>query len=331
MNNSLYIFTIDSLSDSKYEVDIYPNLISSGGSNQTHRNIRLNFDGYDSDNMDMNFAVYDKKIYAVAHVNTGDTYGLFVFDINSVSQSATYVSYKSVKEFELNTVLNISTAAESDSKIYDILYQDGCVYMLYKEKITTTEQDFYSRGCVIKYDFFTKETSFIGLTTNCLAKNSGFKLKTLDSYDKKILYTESSCTEQYLPEVYGDDNTPVSSAYVNLFFPAENEKSFYGPTKFIAVKPKQLVIADEGYYFYTDNENFLKFTNVNNVVLVDLEDFSVGEIISIDPEISMSEDDADNMAMSSISLDYETTFFTSIGEFSNDSCYIGAINDDITQ
>ncbi len=51
-------------------------------------------------------------------------------------------------------------------------------------------------------------------------------------------------------------------------------KAFYGPQKFIAIKPKKLIISDDGIAFYTDAEGLYKYKNVNRVVIVDLEKFS---------------------------------------------------------
>ena len=54
--------------------------------------------------------------------------------------------------------------------------------------------------------------------------------------------------------------------------PPENDADFayfYGPRKFIAKKPDELVIADDGCY-YDEENNLLK--NKNRVVTVDLDD-----------------------------------------------------------
>ena len=50
--------------------------------------------------------------------------------------------------------------------------------------------------------------------------------------------------------------------------------AFVGPTKIIGIKPKKLVIADDGYAFYTDSD-MLYYKNVNRVVTIDLERFVI--------------------------------------------------------
>ena len=51
--------------------------------------------------------------------------------------------------------------------------------------------------------------------------------------------------------------------------------AFYGPEKFIAIKPKKLVIADDGLAYYTNDDGALAYRNVNRVVIVDLESFAI--------------------------------------------------------
>ena len=54
--------------------------------------------------------------------------------------------------------------------------------------------------------------------------------------------------------------------------------AFYGPEKFIAIKPKKLVIADDGIAYYTNDDGALAYRNVNRVVIVDLQTFSIESI-----------------------------------------------------
>ena len=64
---------------------------------------------------------------------------------------------------------------------------------------------------------------------------------------------------------------------------AENENYFYGPKKFIARKPDELVIADDGGYcdIYFDGNGKEKINNcinINRVVTVDLKDESMSAV-----------------------------------------------------
>lgn len=56
-------------------------------------------------------------------------------------------------------------------------------------------------------------------------------------------------------------------------FPADTQlssKYFYGPRKFLAIKPKKLIFADDGFMFYGTNDN-LSGKDVNQVIEFDIE------------------------------------------------------------
>ena len=55
------------------------------------------------------------------------------------------------------------------------------------------------------------------------------------------------------------------------------DPKFYSPQKFIAIKPKKLVIADSGIAFYTD-DGMWAYKNVNRIVTVDLERFVIESV-----------------------------------------------------
>ena len=52
---------------------------------------------------------------------------------------------------------------------------------------------------------------------------------------------------------------------------SQPENYFYGPRKFIAVKPKKLVIADDGLFFYKDDNEEYKYKNINRIIEYDIE------------------------------------------------------------
>ena len=67
--------------------------------------------------------------------------------------------------------------------------------------------------------------------------------------------------------------------------------TFYAPQKFLAVMPKKLVIADEGYWISNPNSPKDNSGFVNRVVTVDLDDYSSTEVdvgVSFDLDISIT-------------------------------------------
>ena len=62
---------------------------------------------------------------------------------------------------------------------------------------------------------------------------------------------------------------------------AENtdaEKFLSSPSKVVGIKPKKLVIADDGLAFYTEADGSLAYKNINRLVTIDLEEFVIESI-----------------------------------------------------
>ncbi len=173
----------------------------------------------------------------------------------------------------------------------DILYQEGKLYLLVREKgpdmedMTpgTPDYSIRSRGGVVTVDVSNPASPIVSSEVIGLAKESfdhtgkAFYLYE-DEYQTKPLYTSADKKERY--KVYSDNTNEyqgqeIGSRLPYIFAPTTKtaSKYFYGPSKFIAIKPKKLVIADEGYAFYTDNDAYC-FKNVNRIVEIDLETFA---------------------------------------------------------
>ena len=73
----------------------------------------------------------------------------------------------------------------------------------------------------------------------------------------------------------------------NIYCPEYEDEDFYGPEKFIAIKPKKLVIADNGLAYYTDDNDAYRVKNLNRVVTVDLETFAL-EVSEVDSSIKFA-------------------------------------------
>ena len=81
------------------------------------------------------------------------------------------------------------------------------------------------------------------------------------------------------------ENVGKTLAFPDIYGVNETEKYLSAPAKVIAVKPKKLVIADDGCAFYTDSE-CLKYKNMNRIVTVDLEGFVVESVQTTTAEFS---------------------------------------------
>ena len=89
----------------------------------------------------------------------------------------------------------------------------------------------------------------------------------------------NSVTYNVLPVTQTTDTPPKpESIDFTIYQPSSiTSPYFFGPRKFIAVTPKKLVIADDGLFFYTDNDAW-NFKNSDRIIVVDLENFSIESI-----------------------------------------------------
>ena len=284
----------------------YPNMISSNGANTDNEEISLGCGNINS------FVVYDGKAYALFKEND---YIIRVFDTYDEEPKKPMIKEYSVN---LNDFFN---DALGTPMITDMLYQDGRLYLLYKEAFSwsgsPSPTTIGNRGAVIEVNLFDGSVRNTGLTTSALS-NTEYKLQ---GYNNSLMYADSACTTPYIPPEEILTNANVE--YPDICFPNEGEKSFYGPTRFIAVKPKKLVIADEGLTFYTDDE-LLRYKNVNRVVYVDLENFAVEKIVTLDPSVGLSENETSVLKSdSSISVSESVEYYTENVHGSTTSFYVG--------
>ena len=184
---------------------------------------------------------------------------------------------QSVVDLQLDA-LNLS----SDKEITDIIYSDGMVYLLIKDYLDTMSTWTYSEshpyiikshGAIIRYNPSDGAINTIGLT-NTNFDNSG---KSLYAYYETSpgaqIYSDSALENK----VKITNNTDyINSRFPTLCSPVSlDSKQFFGPQKFIAIKPKKLVIADDGIMFYSDGTGLYHYKNANRIVTVDLDDFAI--------------------------------------------------------
>ena len=309
--NEVIDFTIDLKNNVAYslkegDLDVicrYPDMISSNGANTKKEEITLGCENINS------FVVYDGKAYALCKEND---YIIRVFDTYDEEIKPM------IKEYSVN-LNEFFTDALGTPMITDMLYQDGRLYLLYKEAFSwpSSPTTIGNRGAVIEVNLFDGSVRNTGLTTSALS-NTEYKLQ---GYNNSLMYTDEECKTPYIPPEEILMNSSVQ--YPKICFPNEGEKSFYGPTRFVAVKPKKLVIADEGLAFYTDDE-LLRYKNVNRVVYVDLENFAVEKIVTLDSSVGLSENETSVLTSDSfISVSEEVGYYTENVLCYTTSFYVG--------
>ena len=275
----------------------YADLISSKGTQYAHATSPIDLEN------PIDFCVYNNIAYILREVSDGK-YEITSFDMNSTVSPNPIIKTIS---FDLNNV--IGSGRQSYARVNSMLYQDGAIYMLYKEGASSLTSRMYSRGAVIRVSLLDGNVTTTGLTSNYLERDNIQLQGFSDSMNP--MYEDENCQRPMVLSLTEDQKSSRYPEYI--YFPAEGENCFYGPSKFVAVKPKKLVIADEGMAFYTDND-ILYYKNVNRIVYVDLENFANGisEEYSLDSSVTLSTDKKDIFYSSMIegdNIDYYTEGF----------------------
>ena len=146
-----------------------------------------------------------------------------------------------------------------------VLFND-CYYKINRENATVNATvNANSRGGIIKF------TNELKLDTNFGSNGIfGWTNEVYTSYgtSNNITYTIKS----YMPDFPAD--TQLSSKY------------FYGPRKFLAIKPKKLIFADDGFMFYGNSDNTIG-KDVNQVIEFDIEN-AIFESYNLDQSIDFN-------------------------------------------
>ncbi|MBP5449935.1 MAG: hypothetical protein J6Y01_07455, partial [Spirochaetales bacterium] len=281
------------------------------------------------------FAVYDDIAY-IPYGYYMDHKGLLIIDLTKATYNPVEGTYL-VTQYENVMDLTPDIDCSDFTEITDILYQDGAVYMLLREakyEWGKVYKNLCSRGAVIKYNCFDGSVKTLGWSSKEI-KDTDIKNMYLYTGSGGKLYSDTNEQNHYKlsgNEPYIEDDTTYScNSYFPMIYAPDSTNDtndtniFYGPTKFVGLKPKKLVIADDGLAFYTDNDA-LVFKNVNRVVEVDLENFaletSIPVGVSFENETSLIKSQTEFNGISITCYDSKTqTYYTG-------SIYLGIKNAD---
>ena len=236
--------------------------------------------------------IYNDKAYLVySTVDNNDVpYVLLEYDISSAVVDEEEPTQFSIVTPKATKDLCAEMGLSSYATITDMLYQDGAVYILVRDYNFDNQYTKISRGAVLRYNTLTGSLDSLGFADS--VDNASLANTKISAYNYifdadayKPLYNDENRTTQWFVNAdkgFTDNDSGEQKNLYNefpgIFTPAIassiSTKQFYGPSKFVAVKPKKLVIADDGIAFYTDND-VLKYKNVNRIVTVDLNSFAI--------------------------------------------------------
>ena len=269
------------------------------------------------------FGVYPDNMLSKMVVNNGIMF-VTAYRVNDLMPVLLKIDVSSVQNegtVDAEVVANLSSVLKMNTDnvvINDMLYQDGSVYILVSDMVDHPQSSLYaklySRGLLLKYDTSSGNVSSLGFSEE-VKKNTDMGTSGLYTYmSNSQLFVDNAYTKAFvLPSIIAytdaagnEQKLDISQYFPSIYSPAPlatslSSSCFYGAEKFIAIKPKKLVIADDGFAFYTASDGGIKFKNVNRVITVDLEKFAISSI---------------NNANAAFASEVESFF---IGDFPSDS------------
>ena len=293
-----YYISIDNVTDTLYiamnndvawTMNGYPSLISSGDSEQDIYFFYTDPSDWVFHEGDP-FVVNNGIVYAIGKSNGKP--GLVIFDSTNVTREGNQLSIQN-SENDRYVDFGWDDYGFCDPKITDMYYIDNAVYILIKDYCNMLNYSnsqngynggsFVSHGVIIKYDVSTGLVSDLGWSNESLLNTEipdgigmyvgaqGHVFYKTDSYDNPVVL---------FPTDYINNPTSARTAFPSFYTPnllnnTISNSEFYGPDRIIGIKPKKLIIADDGTAFYTDNFNAIRFKNINRVITIDLEKFAI--------------------------------------------------------
>ena len=191
--------------------------------------------------------------------------------------------------FTITTIGNPQSTQDmgvDDGQITDIvIHYDGYVYVLVSQTGSQNVTDMYMVN-----NFNSDSTTTVysrGAIVRLEPTSSGFKVSAKTGWTEDSR-TIASSNKDKNPFTSGSDNYKTYTFYdVNAYIPEYSERNshFYGPRRFVAIKPKELAIADCGANIvmpdYGSKKNGKLFKH-NRIVKVDLYKFALESSSVID-------------------------------------------------
>ena len=217
------------------------------------------------------FAIRESDVY-IAYEDV-DTNGNLVYCLQhgKISGDGPFV-FEPIGSAKTVSDLGVSGAITDVAILYD-----GTVYVLVSN-LGNTEGDF---GDSFNYYYDKSNTMYSrGALLKIQSTDSGFEV--VDT----LGWTGSSRLIKPVGEAEWEVNTTAILQPLTAYIPSFSEKSnkFYGPRRFVAIKPKEIAIADCGANFVMPNCNkklYGKRFDHNRVVTVSLSSFAISVVTEL--------------------------------------------------
>lgn len=225
-------------------------------------------------------SIYPNTTYTAFAASGTELYIAYTNDGTSYLQRAKIEGQND--SFTITTIGNPQSTQDmgvDDGQITDIvIHYDGYVYVLVSQTGSKNFTDMYMVNNLISG---SEETTVYsrGAIVRLEPTSSGFKLSAKTGWTEDSR-TIASSNKDKNPFTSGSDSDNYTFYDVNAYIPEYSERNshFYGPRRFVAIKPKELAIADCGANIvmpdYESKKNGKLFKH-NRIVKVDLYKFAL--------------------------------------------------------
>ena len=272
----------------------YPNIFTSGSASDCET-INLTFNGFIANNV----VIYNDIVYVIGYDSASPyTCRILTYDISNLTftdgeatVSAASSTYDLTTYFEdkMTNQWQITDAYALEGALYFLVY-DSSIYSnnySFSSAWSTAGGSIYERGAIVKYlaplNGATESIKLIGLKSNVAYANTDISQLLFYESSYGPVHTTEDLTSPVVTIIGSEKVNADGERLCNYYFPNiygvsnSSEKYFAHPSKFIAVKPKKLVIADDGIAFYSDADGF-SYKNADRVITVDLQDFVIESV-----------------------------------------------------
>lgn len=288
--NDIQYFAIDRATDAlyvyAYKSDYNSETHSYDDTGKLYKFPKLVSDGSVDDKITFEDSTYELST-SLFVVNNGTLYAVSLGESGHPLYKAD-VSAAAGGSLNLSQIAALTDIPEESVEITDMLYQDECLYILFRQSHLGFDNDglssntIYARGAVVKVNLFNNQTELCGWTSDYadVEHKYLYAFKSYNDADTIYYYDVGGETVNIVTTV-GEMGTGSNLGFgKDRFFTPDisdslSQEAFYAPKKFIALMPKKLVIADNGVAFYTDANDALRYKKVSRVVTVDLESFAI--------------------------------------------------------
>lgn len=234
----------------------------------------------------------DENIEAIRNSSVFTVYNNIAYFASAEDDKIAIVNFDNT-DTTMDVQINVNTTVPlglseltSNATITDILYQNGSLYLIAREfdswDTTYNEFNVYSRGLIIQYDVLTGKCSTI---LDLAPTKALTTFKAPCTSDTSKVYNSKSETD-YRIEEFTCTSSPSALTF-NTTFGNNSDSYLVGPQKFVAIKPKKLVISDTGIAFYTTADGVLSYKNVNRIIEIDLKSLSITENTDVSKEFDI--------------------------------------------